>query len=1224
MATDITLLSDEEILQAAGLVGDAPRVPQPEPAVSGSRPIDQFSDDEILEAAELGKEGQGSLESLGMEISQGALFSLDVLAGIPEGAGRLALAAIKFPPALGAGAGEIVTGLAAGKPLVGLQEAGKKIKEVFEFGQTPPLTQFGGTIEEVGASPFTVYREVTKIAVEKSFRASGFEGTDEDLDNITEAVAAFSFPAFLKTGKRGIGAIRSSVKETRGVTEALREEAPALESPVSRGLREEEVAPEVPVRAPERVVEPIPEEIRAEVPAAELRAPEEAPVIRKKPPVQERLEGLEAETEKIARSADEFIEEFVPPVGLGVKKVRGIEAAQEAVIPEGARIEGLFPEAEARKQAARGIKSKPVTEKVKESIRNIWNQTRHFEFLESGAETKLGKKLFGESRDGAIIEASRQFEAIHEAAKADTFSVLQGITARLNPSELKVFTENLLLEDLARDASRGMYEEKPLPFGYKGEAEVQLDLQNFKRIAEQNPEVITALEQRKSYMNELKARLVDKGQLKREVLDYDQYFHHQVLAHVQHKNTLTGGRGVRPKWRGWQKGRQGSALDYNTEYLEAEFEVISQALENLKRTEFLEKIESIADVTPELKTRAKIEGVDDFHDFLRTEEYADYVEWQPKEGSNWYKSNSITEEIMDQYVKKLREADLGDLTDTLARGARRKSLIIPERIGKQLDALGKPKTRGVPEKIARFLNTSWKQWTLLMPLRALKYFTNNLSGDFDITLAYDPKIVRPSLIKQSYKELLDFHKGRRAPSADIRQATNRGVLSSGLTIQEIPEISSSGLFKAIESRKGAEGVIGKYWNNVRDFNNFRENLLRLSAYKHFIKELKNKPDKRLYGASKRVEMDTLYDSPEFGVEDYAGKLSRELIGDYGNISQAGLWAREHLMPFYSWLEINAPRYVRLLRNLPHEGKSGARAAAIGGKRLATRAGGLTIKASVLAGAVTLWNHTMFPDAEEKLSDAQRRQLHIILGVREDGEIISMRFQGALSDALSWFGGDDLPSDVTDVVSGRASLGDKAEEALKAPLQKFANALSPIYKTPIEVATGRATFPDVFNPRPIRDPIEHVARTFSVDMPWRILSGKPSRGLKADLSSVLLYNSDPGEAAYQTVRGRVADFLEAQGDERPGFIPTKRSNALYYYKQALRYGDQEAAKKFFDEYIALGGTIQGMSKSVQRSKPLASLKANERGKFLNTLSPADRVMLKRAQAWHSKTFIQSRR
>ena len=72
---------------------------------------------------------------------------------------------------------------------------------------------------------------------------------------------------------------------------------------------------------------------------------------------------------------------------------------------------------------------------------------------------------------------------------------------------------------------------------------------------------------------------------------------------------------------------------------------------------------------------------------------------------------------------------------------------------------------------------------------------------------------------------------------------------------------------------------------------------------------------------------------------------------------------------------------------------------------------LTAKMSMLYAAVQLFNHLFWPDEEEELGEVGRRQLHLILGRQADGTVLSLRFQGALSDALSWFNLHDFPEDV---------------------------------------------------------------------------------------------------------------------------------------------------------------------------------------------------------------------
>jgi len=285
---------------------------------------------------------------------------------------------------------------------------------------------------------------------------------------------------------------------------------------------------------------------------------------------------------------------------------------------------------------------------------------------------------------------------------------------------------------------------------------------------------------------------------------------------------------------------------------------------------------------------------------------------------------------------------------------------------------------------------------------------------------------------------------------------------------------------------------------------------------------------------------------------------------------------------------------------------------------------------MLYGSVVLWNAIMFPDEDDKLRNQQRRQLHLILGKRPDGSIISMRFQGALSDALEWFGGNDIVHDINDVVSGKQGLVDKIKEAGEAPVQRIWHGSMPILKTIGEVALGRSTYPDVFFPRPIRDKFEHIARTFSLNVPYRWVAGKPKRGrdvteqLFNDLLSLGFYTSEPGEATYFSAKKLVFDFLDKEGIQKPGFIPTDKSNALYYYKKSLSYGDLTAAHKYLKKYYELGGTRKGVGLSLKATHPIASIPKRLRNKFLLSLSPKEREQYREAVSWYRKVYLGQRR
>jgi hypothetical protein len=289
---------------------------------------------------------------------------------------------------------------------------------------------------------------------------------------------------------------------------------------------------------------------------------------------------------------------------------------------------------------------------------------------------------------------------------------------------------------------------------------------------------------------------------------------------------------------------------------------------------------------------------------------------------------------------------------------------------------------------------------------------------------------------------------------------------------------------------------------------------------------------------------------------------------------------------------------------------------------------LAVKASALMGLVMLWNAAFFPDEEDELQEAGREQLHMILGRRADGSIITLRFQGALSDALSWFGMGNPVEQAKKVVSGTKGAGDLAKEVVKAAPLKLFQGFRPEPKLLYETLSGQSFFPDPMHPRPIRDTTEHILRTFSLDRIYNQASGKPKQGgtwatqMYRDIQSLALNEADPGEQAYYTSRKYIFDWLDKQGKEKPVAMPTNRSNSLYYYKQALKFGDFDAAEKYLKKYRDMGGKLHDVQGSIRRVHPLASLRLADRYKFKASLSPEQQETLSVATAWYKKHYVDT--
>jgi protein-L-isoaspartate O-methyltransferase len=990
----------------------------------------------------------------------------------------------------------------------------------------------------------------------------------------------------------------------------------------------------------------------------------------------------------------------------------------------------LFPEVQARIDANRGVKAKRFLEKVQDWATHAKHVAfRHF--------VHLDPKKFGN-----VISILREAEAIPSTSQEWAAERMREILGDFSKEEYRIFSMRVILPDMLKDIDSGLLDETKIPFGYESRDQVVQDLEHFE--AGSSELVNERLRTRDEIMEELRKDMVAHKVLPKDVLDDPRYFHHQVMQYMAATDySGTGSKDARVRWKGWKTARKGSALDYNTDYLQAEFTIMSQGRADALRAEVLAEIRKVTDRSKRLKRDAKktnraqfyaVAGVlpheigtkadplhpyagkmamyfsklekmakDDtlvappeFEDVLgELEEISElrpemeeaglssdemhiqnpklfaylgwlaqgdhpgtgtargifkviasreklikttlgkqfktlkdlvpegYVIWSPMVKSPMFKAPTIPEKIMRQLLlgEKI-EIGRGDVKEMWARG-QKELWVIPEPVANQLDEPAQVETSSLGRADRAILN-GWKQWTLLNPFRVLKYNLNNTSGDADIVMAYDPAIFKE--VRQAASDLWKWTHGKELGSAardELHDALSRDVIGSGLTVQEVPDVTAQmSEDRLLEDlfRDRKPSVMSRYWRTVKDFTTWRENVLRLAAYRHFKAKVQAGTLKD-YAASIPEMIDDIKDPNR-----KAATLARELVGDYGNLSQAGMWIRRHMIPFWSWMEINLPRYVRLMRNLPNENQG--RLAKIGGWKAGKKGAGLALKAFVLYGAVQLWNHLFFPDEEEELSRTGRNQVHLILGRRGDGSIRSIRFQGALTDALSWFGMENPVSTLKALYKDTMDGADVWEEFLKSAPNKLILSARPFARTGMEVLTGDQLYPDAFRARPVRDKVEHLARTFSMSGLVNWLEGKPKRGgsvfgqLARDIEGLLMYSTDPGESAYWDIRADMYKWLRRNGVETGASKPTSKGNALYWYKQSLRFGDLKGAERFWKQYRDLGGNRRSADRSIRMADPRRTppgVKRRKMEEYKRQLSPARKKLMDQAVRWYKDVY-----
>ncbi|MCY2990638.1 MAG: hypothetical protein NTY19_22580 [Planctomycetota bacterium] len=210
--------------------------------------------------------------------------------------------------------------------------------------------------------------------------------------------------------------------------------------------------------------------------------------------------------------------------------------------------------------------------------------------------------------------------------------------------------------------------------------------------------------------------------------------------------------------------------------------------------------------------------------------------------------------------------------------------------------------------------------------------------------------------------------------ANLQAARDYAVITSGLVASEIEDVhdfqvferlfedlegkDKSRLQKALNPRNALSGY--REWANLT--SNHREAILRYAAFLHF-KERLQAGDLTNFAASDRGVAKTLVDT--MGVDAAAAHMSRDLLGDYGDVSQYGQALRTRIVPFWAFQEINLRRFPTMIANSIAAGdwKGAARSVGVKSVSVPLKVALAVSRNAWMFGAAWLFNHIMFPDDE---------------------------------------------------------------------------------------------------------------------------------------------------------------------------------------------------------------------------------------------------------------------
>jgi len=696
------------------------------------------------------------------------------------------------------------------------------------------------------------------------------------------------------------------------------------------------------------------------------------------------------------------------------------------------------------------------------------------------------------------------------------------------------------------------------------------------------------------------------------------YFRHQILdilkaQQAQYSQTGSGGKLAVPTRRSSLRKRKGGAYEMNLNYIQAEFEVMSQMMHD---TQIGRTLKAIMD-----KYGSKTEK-------------KGYSPYNPREDSIFYLANSIpgkmAQEAMEKGLKELN-VPVSKINKIVALGGKYESYFLPDSIAETLnDALARPK-RGPFLNAVRHTMRMWKMWQLLHPFRALKYNFRNLTGDAEAMFVGDPATFK--YVWGAAKDLKEWKKTGVAPK-HLQDWIDRGGTESTLQSQEMGKMLTDPMFvKHYSGKKKITDPATWYGKKARAWTDTRESLFRYAAYKRYVTLLESGGKIKNYAASMPEEVNQIVDD-----KDKAFLMSNDLLGAYDRITTFGENFRTYLAPFWSFQEINMKRTLQFARNAV---KNDDLMATIGRKLgakgviIPIKLGKFAFKMGMLHVATQAWNQFVWPDEEDALPDEMHRRVHIIYGNHKD-QILYFPRIGILGDLLEWAGVDTAPTDAMDILIGKKTFKDviasydMGKKNIGDIMNKIAQSLGPYVKMPVELVMGEKVFPSIWNRQPITDRLRYVAEQLQADVVYDAITGRPtkeSHWVDAAMKLSPIYKGDRKRFGWIAIQQKVHEYLKEAKPGTSGFIVTESGNALYNMGMAYRYGDDKAMRKYFKEFMVikqreLGGRInysEVIRKQWLKLDPLAKFPKGSRHRrlFLASLNKRDQYALGLAYQYYAE-------
>ena len=300
---------------------------------------------------------------------------------------------------------------------------------------------------------------------------------------------------------------------------------------------------------------------------------------------------------ELAAMVDEKIGDVRPSVGMSVRDVSRNRRNRDDRQPPRPTIKIENKEANKRFDASQGMPQE--SGKLKEYLTTLWHQiSRAFEHLPAGQRFEPVRFQ--------LLELKKQVGVANDK----TLRILQGLTSKMDKPAYTLFRHKVIFDDLINEAEvQEVTEEQVLWFGMTI-GEMKDHMVKINEEMEFYPEVGEAVQLRHDlwagFKDDYIKAMKDIGYNVEKKLQKEDYYRHMVIKYAEEKYKANMGKKkvTMPTKASYLRQRGNTSLDINTEFIEAEYEIMARMLYDIERAKFFKMLDDKYNLVKELKRQA--------------------------------------------------------------------------------------------------------------------------------------------------------------------------------------------------------------------------------------------------------------------------------------------------------------------------------------------------------------------------------------------------------------------------------------------------------------------------------------------------------------------------------------------------------------------------------------------------------------------------------------------